>query len=599
MRYVPYYNLVILTVLVLLSTPLFMGCLVWEPHPNPDNEGEYVNEGEGIIGGGEGETTGGEGETAEGEGEATEGEGETAEGEGGGGVALSAPGSLTVVPGADRIELSWDVVADVALEGYRVYRATSADAGGALSISSELLKGGAIVDGSVVTGVTYYYWISAVDGDGVESGWTGPASATAGLVEVLVKDHNGPAGDTVRISVSLSSAFGLLATGTEVVVRYPTDLLPSVSVERTAVTAEVGLFADTTSVVGQVTVTLSGTDTELSGGGNLFTLVGQIAGDADGCGEVVVTSAALFNTAGEPVEVLLSSAQLCVGTECMAGDVNEDGVVDDADVQAILDVAVLVAEATECSLQAGDFNGDGRLDSADAVMLSRKSSGLELSPGGAGADTLQSILTGVSSIEVGVPLESEAYPGETITVPVTISDPAGVAGLVLVNTFPPPSAHLTLDATDTGDVTTDFANSTNQDDGFIRMTMASDSAPSLKAGATVVANLTFTVGADAAVGTLLPIQMNAVQLHGEYGDAFDWYTQLVLESGNITVVAAPVFDNPEIEGEDLVSFIEELRALGCNAGTAGQSGHSGDVVLVLLMAVCVGLLATRGNHKRG
>jgi len=69
------------------------------------------------------------------------------------------------------VTLSWEESPDCyggAVAGYNVYRST--DPSGIYDrVNSELLDGTGFVDPSIVPGVTYYYVVTAVDGDGDES----------------------------------------------------------------------------------------------------------------------------------------------------------------------------------------------------------------------------------------------------------------------------------------------------------------------------------------------------------------------------------------------------------------------------------------------
>jgi len=82
------------------------------------------------------------------------------------------PSLLDAVAGVEEgVTLSWEESPDCyggAVAGYNVYRST--DPSGIYDrVNSELLDGTGFVDPSIVPGVTYYYVVTAVDGDGDES----------------------------------------------------------------------------------------------------------------------------------------------------------------------------------------------------------------------------------------------------------------------------------------------------------------------------------------------------------------------------------------------------------------------------------------------
>jgi hypothetical protein len=71
----------------------------------------------------------------------------------------------------DGVTLSWEESSDchgASVAGYNVYRSTDPSTG-YTRVNSELLDGTGFVDPSIIPGVTYYYAVTAVDGDGDES----------------------------------------------------------------------------------------------------------------------------------------------------------------------------------------------------------------------------------------------------------------------------------------------------------------------------------------------------------------------------------------------------------------------------------------------
>jgi Abnormal spindle-like microcephaly-assoc'd, ASPM-SPD-2-Hydin len=81
-------------------------------------------------------------------------------------AVVSASGSV-IAPTAHSVDLSWNNSASV-VSGYRVYRSTRAGRGYQL-ISSSLVAGTNFTDANAQSGQNYFYVVTAVDGQGLES----------------------------------------------------------------------------------------------------------------------------------------------------------------------------------------------------------------------------------------------------------------------------------------------------------------------------------------------------------------------------------------------------------------------------------------------
>ena len=82
-------------------------------------------------------------------------------------AALAVPTRLVTRVGDRSVMLHWDPVVDAHLAGYRVYRVPSLT--GFLEHPGGLLLANHFVDFEVENGVTYRYWVRAVDTAGRES----------------------------------------------------------------------------------------------------------------------------------------------------------------------------------------------------------------------------------------------------------------------------------------------------------------------------------------------------------------------------------------------------------------------------------------------
>lgn len=131
----------------------------------------------------------------------------------------------------------------------------------------------------------------------------------------------------------------------------------------------------------------------------------------------------------------------------------------------------------------------------------------------------------------------EAHPGDLVTVPVQISDPAGLAAAELLINLPP---ELSAESMALGGLAQDFDLELNANtDGAIFAAIRSKTGQALppqKAGDLLILNL--RVDDFATPETRLPVTLGAATLKGEFGDNFAWYVTVLKESGGVDVIAA-------------------------------------------------------------
>jgi hypothetical protein len=208
--------------------------------------------------------------------------------------------------------------------------------------------------------------------------------------------------------------------------------------------------------------------------------------------------------------------------------------------------------------------------------------------------------SGSPVVELAVPYEITALPGETIDVPVSLKNGAGLAGLDMSLTFPPTSAGLTLETFDVGAAVGDFAQRDYQGERFLRAGFASDRPiTAAKAEGDTLLTLRFRVAGNAAAGTSFPINLQGAKLSGAFGENFDWYTDVVLLGGAITVTAPDAEGEgegetpPEGEGEDG----DGDKGCGClRGGDKSMSDFLGDWLLIGLSLMVA--LALAGATQR-
>jgi hypothetical protein len=120
------------------------------------------------------------------------------------------------------------------------------------------------------------------------------------------------------------------------------------------------------------------------GRGTLFTVYLRVNEGAEPgtSSDVEISSATLFDTSGRPLAADCSTSGPSVVSDAYGdGDVNGDGLVDEADEDLLRDIVLgRGREPTDDELTAGDLNGDGVLDNEDLVLLKRMLKGLPVTP---------------------------------------------------------------------------------------------------------------------------------------------------------------------------------------------------------------------------
>ena len=123
-----------------------------------------------------------------------------------------APANVkAAVASANSVKITWDAVAGAS--SYTVYRATSS--GGTYSAIAEGLTGVTYTDSGLMTGATYYYYVTSVvsTGDSAESVAESEPSATVSCSPVLMPPQNFIVTGTTSGSVTLSWSPVALASG--------------------------------------------------------------------------------------------------------------------------------------------------------------------------------------------------------------------------------------------------------------------------------------------------------------------------------------------------------------------------------------------------
>jgi hypothetical protein len=112
-------------------------------------------------------------------------------------TAPAAPTGLTATAGVRKIILTWNANTEVDLKEYLVYRNTTNDPSTATLIA-RVRTTRLEVDSPI--GVTYYFWVRAVDFSGNVSGWSSAASAAAVAENINNVTDTAPATPTISVT---------------------------------------------------------------------------------------------------------------------------------------------------------------------------------------------------------------------------------------------------------------------------------------------------------------------------------------------------------------------------------------------------------------
>lgn len=292
------------------------------------------------------------------------------------------PTNVVAIPSANSVFLRWDPTVSPHVRGYVVEwertDGAAVDNGERTAYSTEFLHS------DLDPGSTYEYTVKASDGNFIVPIET-PVPVTLEGTPVFLRLVADPLErDRLYLQINMSNASGYEATGFNLRVLFPEGMMrPSGRPERTFLSRQMDVlnivreqYVDVVGNVPQDTVV------ELNGAGSLVTIPFQKLATS-GTGTLSLASFNLTDIDGNPdplpppedVEVNFAAIPL-------RGDVNGDGLVNAADVNAAQEQAIADDTLAKTGAEAGlaDVNGDGQITVADAVMLQRLIEGETLLP---------------------------------------------------------------------------------------------------------------------------------------------------------------------------------------------------------------------------
>ena len=462
---------------------------------------------------------------------------------------VTTPRGVIANSGAKSIFVEWLANPEYNLKGYYIYR-TPCDAAGNAQGSrqqlSQLKQGTEYTDQNVTVGQYYFYQVQALSAADRPSELSDPSNPAKGqFLTIFFPDINVDANledlylwdltpddlntaKSVRIPVSVDAIYEVDSTGIDIVAELPTDLLQvetasDIEVRTTGITSGAA-FSWNVPTPGEVRISSADqVGRELYGSGILFDIYANLQ-NTGGCPNddnlILVEDTydsdpnngregvRIYDLDVQAVQLELDNGKLCTDVgQCIHGDVNMDGNIDDEDVQMVLDLKTGKAQHNECSPTTANINLDRRIDSADATWIQRWIAGLPVDDAAAGTKSgdfpvkgeapvvwLEGDVTGEAGTQVTLSIMAESG---TETLPlagftVVVAYPADEGGLSLV------SASLSTDMPNDMlfSVADDIVNTYN---GMITLSASASAAPSSKA-ALALADLTFEIVAGNAPG---------------------------------------------------------------------------------------------------
>jgi hypothetical protein len=420
-----------------------------------------------------------------------------------------------------------------------VYRATVA--GGPFQLlNTELAALPNYNDYDVNCGTTYYYYVTAVNANGLEGERSNIASATDGVITYWMQDYRGPQGSEVALMFNVEDAGGIC--GISLTLTYCENILTYVRTEAVPVTNVAGYSLVANDTGGAVQLVYVAPEPGIAGEGGLFRIVFRVSDGAQDGAECahIVTSVQMSDCAQDPSILQVEgddSATFKVSSYYRAGDYNGDGEVNILDAVAFKnDLEDGIRTGTAEQLMAVDFNGNGRLDPGDYASLLRLLAGLPIydtadNTGSSYPDNILSSASQVSGYTLSMP-ETLAMVGEEVTVSLSISNAQDFAcGRFWINYD---SSYLTLKSLRTTELTNGFESGYQvTDDGRAILFLASETA--LTGGSGAILQLVFDVNGSVIIPAKTSVVLAEVELYGQYAQDLSWDSTIATVNGTVYV----------------------------------------------------------------
>lgn len=449
---------------------------------------------------------------------------------------VNPPEGIVAQGGAEAIYVTWDANHEANLAGYNIYRDTNPGGSFSTLLNVVLLAEPEFEDTAVAFGTTYFYRATSVSTMGPESQKSEATFATSGSIKIETADVRGPNGATVTLPISLSQATGVAGDGMDISVLYDSSLLTPLAVQKSILTSSFTLNDNIPSATGELNLlTMAAPGVSMTGKGKIFDVVFEVSNTAvlGSTGEFSFSHTQLFNSTMNPLIVdFTDTSVLTVANEFILGDVDGNGVVDEADVTLACDIAVGLVTPTALQLQAGDINRDGVIDGADICLILRIIRLLPFNPPPGAFKRAK----GAVSYEVSVGSGQDKV-GSQVMIPVDINTLQGVAGIDLRINYDPAIA--TLADVVLGELTqSDFVLVYSANSNSVLMSISAAEASTGGNGRLV--NLLFNL--TGLVEKSSPLKPSFLKLSGQYGEDLKWSNDVTALPGLLGIAVPSGID---------------------------------------------------------
>lgn len=504
---------------------------------------------------------------------------------------LFPPTELEAKAGIGSIRLYWNDSISPYLAGYYVYRSES-ETGSYVQITTEVVKGNSYTDKSDFTfGITYWYYLTAVDMLGNKSTESNKASAEAERLKLFIPDSSGGSNTQVRLPVNIDNADGLDLCAADIALTYDTNVLyiptkeeeepgAPLRAEKTALTAMHG-WATNLEEPGVVRIAAScGGDSELLyGEGSLFYILFDVVGSEGDWTDMefddreamtaLYSQDDLFNPLPLDLEDIGRFTVIC---GFMLGDLTGNCILTEDDVQMAREISCgnikLTDENKEELLRAGDLSGDGRIRANDACLIDRLMNGLELAP--SVQDERKRRSSPRSDLaNVSVPADTPIAAGSSVWVPVRIDDAAELKNGDIVLNYD--SSFITATGARAGSAMEDFGMTFNREQaGQVIITFnATADGSNWPQGLTTLAEVRFTAKSDIPDDISIPIILASVRLSDDYGRDFET---------SVRQMEVSMTDGSLVAGDGSVVSPELINAIKALQVAAGMNPDGADAI---------------------